>query len=63
MRVHDGDRGVARLRAQDLGRPRRPAGGPRPTASRQPTSERTMLWQKASARTVATARPASSRAQ
>ena len=33
------------------------AGGPRPTASRQPTSARTMLWQNASARTVATASP------
>ena len=30
---------------------------PSPTASRQPTSDRTMLWQNASARTVATATP------
>jgi hypothetical protein len=32
-------------------------------AIRQPTSERTMLWQNASARTPATATPASSRDQ
>ena len=48
-------RRVAHRGGQDLGRPTPTAWRPSPTAIRQPTSERTMLWQKASARTVATA--------
>ena len=41
------------------------AGGrrPSPTVSRHPTRLRTMLWQKASARTVATSTPVASRSQ
>ena len=56
-RQHASRRGRARRARSTLGRPTRPAGGPRRPRPGSPTSARTMWWQKASARTVATARP------
>ena len=59
-RVHAG---VAHRRREHLGRPTRRAGGPpRPRPGSRPAT-RTMWWQNASARTVATASPVASRAQ
>ena len=60
VRGHDPDRGIAGWRPPAGPRASRAAGRPSPTAISAPTSERTMLWQNASATTVATRMPSSS---
>jgi hypothetical protein len=64
VRRHDPDRGIADRGREHLGGPARwPGLRPSPTAMSAPTSARTMLWQNASATTVATAMPSPSRRQ